>query len=166
MVVGFDRSCSSLRFAASYDFAGLVSKQLRRQLAGLYPFGGYGVTATLYQNPFAGRPSASAPLSRITLRITASITEHYGHRHHCDRMHIPQSGLPGRCGAFAPSRRAGLFYDGGLATLAAFRRRAPSTSWKPLFSEVWTLSMARVSSAASGGRRPLTVSRLRKVMLP
>jgi hypothetical protein len=55
---------------------------------------------------------------------------------------------------------------GSDAMLAAAGHAAPSTSWKPLLSEDLWLSMARVTRAASGGRRPLTAAKLRKFMLP
>ena len=49
---------------------------------------------------------------------------------------------------------------------APARQGAPSTSWKPLFSEVWRLSMAFDRRRRRAKRAPLTTSRHRKFMLP
>jgi len=75
-----------------------------------------------------------------------------------DFLEGPRGERGGECVNAKADRR-----DGGAVQL---RRGAPSTSWKPLFSEVLRLSMARFSRAASGGRRPLTASKFRKFMLP
>ncbi len=67
------------------------------------------------------RPKSSTDSSVCHAAITATdIT--------APRYEFPNPVRPVAAALSHPSRRAGLFYDGGLATLAAFRRRAPSTS--------------------------------------